>query len=396
MTLEEKEQLTFDIFTLAEVPPDEDAIESFLEELEDPVFATQARRWVMEYQANEVFAHTNGSLDSRFVYPDAIMALKPTIGFDLLWHWIKERHRIWLARMNNEPAPWTDDPNIATYKYCNVIRDLDTESLTCQKIANSGPSLISFPEQALRTLAFKQFNWTPTFEAWENGLKTKLCIANFDIARLEELTPRGKHYSAAYNISPPNASNIVKAGLPPNTSPVRYHLWVVEQMHKKGIFEKIGDTKDLGQVYRILIKQPRINTLKGSQMTMDLNYGPWLKHSIWEFCICGPGAVDGITKCFHNPQGYSPEYITRLVTEGQDECSLIAVGAPAPKFNGYPLYPMAIQNAFCDNGKHTRLAAPQLEVLLKKPSKKPKERYYVEDGEHKPFKEEQLLPWFYQ
>jgi len=157
----------------------------------------------------------------------------------------------------------------------------------------------------------------------------------------------------------------------------------------------LAGTKDLGQVYRILIKQSRIKEFKGSQLAMDLNYGGWLKHSIWDFCIAGEGAVRGVLKSFLNPRGYSAEYIIRLTTELQDECCQIAMGRPAPRINGFPLYPMAGQNCYCELDKFTRFACPALNVRVKKPGVSVKAKYSPMPGERRDLKEP-LLPWFYQ
>lgn len=39
-----------------------------------------------------------------------------------LVYWIKERESIRLKRLNEEPKPWTDDPILQAYRFCNVRR----------------------------------------------------------------------------------------------------------------------------------------------------------------------------------------------------------------------------------------------------------------------------------
>lgn len=40
-----------------------------------------------------------------------------------------ERHKVYLKRFHKElPPPWTDDPVIANYRFCNIYRELDTVS----------------------------------------------------------------------------------------------------------------------------------------------------------------------------------------------------------------------------------------------------------------------------
>jgi hypothetical protein len=50
------------------------------------------------------------------------MSLNPTP----LFYWINERHRIWWNKdLMNGPKPWTQDPILQRYRFCNVFRELD-------------------------------------------------------------------------------------------------------------------------------------------------------------------------------------------------------------------------------------------------------------------------------
>ena len=42
---------------------------------------------------------------------------------------IKERHAIYLRRQAGQPKPWTDDPILQRYRFCNVYRELDTVTI---------------------------------------------------------------------------------------------------------------------------------------------------------------------------------------------------------------------------------------------------------------------------
>ncbi len=43
-----------------------------------------------------------------------------------LFEWIRKRHTIWWRRQQGYPKPWTDDPILQQYRFCNVYRELDT------------------------------------------------------------------------------------------------------------------------------------------------------------------------------------------------------------------------------------------------------------------------------
>jgi hypothetical protein len=42
-----------------------------------------------------------------------------------LWSWIREREAIRVKKESGLPPPWTDDPILATYRFCNVRREDD-------------------------------------------------------------------------------------------------------------------------------------------------------------------------------------------------------------------------------------------------------------------------------
>jgi len=65
---------------------------------------------------------------SSVAYPPEILALQPTVGFDRLRYWTKERDAIYTARREGKPSPWTTDHILRAYKFTNVFRELDRES----------------------------------------------------------------------------------------------------------------------------------------------------------------------------------------------------------------------------------------------------------------------------
>ena len=48
--------------------------------------------------------------------------------YDLYWYFAYERQNIFLKKLNNEKAPWTNDQILQTYKFCNSYRVNDRVS----------------------------------------------------------------------------------------------------------------------------------------------------------------------------------------------------------------------------------------------------------------------------
>jgi len=44
---------------------------------------------------------------------------------EALFAWITERHAIYEAKNAGYPKPWTEDPILRAYRFCNVYRELD-------------------------------------------------------------------------------------------------------------------------------------------------------------------------------------------------------------------------------------------------------------------------------
>ena len=45
---------------------------------------------------------------------------QPTPAFRSYWHFIRERHRIYLARLAGKAAPWTGDAVLGRYRFKNT------------------------------------------------------------------------------------------------------------------------------------------------------------------------------------------------------------------------------------------------------------------------------------
>jgi hypothetical protein len=62
-------------------------------------------------------------------------SVRPQI-YDTYWKFAGERHAILLRRLAGETPPWTDDPVLGAYKFCNTYRAADRIT---QYIIRTGP-----------------------------------------------------------------------------------------------------------------------------------------------------------------------------------------------------------------------------------------------------------------
>jgi hypothetical protein len=121
--------------------------------------------------------------------------------------------------------------------------------------------------------------------------------------------------------------------------------------------DRIRQAGSLAAVYEMLLRYPGLGGFLAFQYAIDLNYSKLLDFEESDFVIAGPGALDGIAKCFSDTGGLSPEEIINRVADDQDR-SFSRLGIAFPGLQGRPLQPIDCQNLFCEISKYARVAHP--------------------------------------
>jgi hypothetical protein len=282
--------------------------------------------------------------------------VETTTVYDSLWHFAAERQSVLMRRLDGMPPPWTQDPIIQEFKFTNVYRISDRVSqFLVKNVQYSGSQK---PEDVVfRTILFKIFN---RIETWKL-LEEKLGELRWHTADLESIASildnalaRGDRiYSAAYIMPPPQLGKVRKH---------RNHLQLIHCMMKNGIVSRIMESKTLEQVYETLLSYPSFGPFLAYQMAIDLNYSSILNFSEMDFVVAGPGAVDGISKCFLKKGGMSNEQIIDWVMLRADS-EFDARKIYFDRLNGRPLQLIDWQNIFCEIGKYARIAHPEFTGL---------------------------------
>jgi hypothetical protein len=118
----------------------------------------------------------------------------------------------------------------------------------------------------------------------------------------------------------------------------------------------------LREVYEQLARYPGIGPFLAFQYTIDLNYSELLTHAESDFVVAGPGALDGIAKCFTNTGNLSAEDVIHWVCD-QQERAFDAAGLNFQTLYGRRLQPVDCQNLFCEISKYARVAYPDVRGL---------------------------------
>src|SRR3546814_19136407 len=72
-------------------------------------------------------------------------------------------------------------------------------------------------------------------------------------------------------------------------------------------------------LYELLVSVESFGPFLAFQLTIDLNYSSALNFDEAEFVVPGPGALDGISKCFEDLGGLSPTDVIMAMTHIQEE-----------------------------------------------------------------------------
>ena len=281
---------------------------------------------------------------------------KTTAVYDSYWRFATERQRVFYRRALGSPWPWTDNPVMAVYKFTNAYRASDRVSqYLIRKVIYRDDLPNSIDEIVFRILLFKLFNKIETWERLEQAFGP-ISFADYRFDRYDKILTKamaGGHrvYSAAY-IMPPGSSAFGCKTKHQN------HLKLLEMMMAQELPEKLASARTMQKGFELLRGYPTIGDFLAYQFVTDVNYSEVTDFSEMDFVIPGPGARDGLRKCFADTGGLSDAELIRLMADRQEqECERL--GLEFPSLWGRPLQLIDCQNLFCEIDKYARVAHPE-------------------------------------
>ncbi|MGW1532540.1 nucleotide kinase domain-containing protein [Streptomyces aureus] len=279
--------------------------------------------------------------------------LQPTPVFDTYWRFAAARQAVYEARLEGREQPWTDDPILARHRFTNCYRAADRVSqFLLTDVIYSGPQ--AWEDVFFRTLLFKLFNKESTWRLLSRELGEvrwdSYTFAAYDRV-LSAAFARGERlYSAAYIVPPPQLGEGRKH---------RNHLRLLEMMMTSGAPGRVARAATMKEAYKVLLGYPALGPFLAYQFTIDLNYAPQLAFSEMDFVVPGPGARDGIRKCFGPAADGIEADVIRYMAASQDE-HFTRLGLPFAGLKGRPLQLIDCQNLFCEVDKYARVAHPDI------------------------------------
>lgn len=293
----------------------------------------------------------SAGVTSRHLAPAATTAV-----YDSYWRFAAERQLVFFRRLSGAPAPWTDNPVLRTFKFTNAYRASDRVSQYLIRRVIYREDLPSRPSEIVfRILLFKLFNRIETWELLERELGPiayeTYRFSDYDRVLAGAMANKTRIYSAAY-IMPPGGGAFGHPAKHQN------HLKLLERMMDDDLATKLADARTMQAGFALLRDYPTIGDFLAYQYITDINYSDVTDFSEMEFVIPGPGARDGLRKCFADPGGLSDPELIRLMADRQEtECARL--GLEFPSLWGRPLQLIDCQNLFCEVDKYARVAHPE-------------------------------------
>lgn len=280
---------------------------------------------------------------------------RPSTLYPVLWQFAFERQRMYLRRLLGMPQPWSSDPVLTSYRFTNAFRAADRVSQHLIRLAYADREA-SRDTLFLRTILFKVFNRIDTWQALVQSLGLPVA-ERFDYVACDDFLTRRRNtapiYSAAYIMPSGPGSRIPKH---------RMHLRLIRDMLADGLPAKLEETRSLRHAYQLLRAWPTLGPFLAFQYAVDLNYTSLTSHLEQDFVVAGPGALDGLAKCFESTGELTPAETIVWLTERQD-AEFQRYELPFSDLWGRPLQPVDVQNLLCEVSKYTRVAHPSVKGL---------------------------------
>lgn len=284
--------------------------------------------------------------------------IRTTSVYDIYWYFASERQNIFYNRILRKEAPWTNDRIIDKYKFTNAYRVLDRVSqyLISNIINPDNESDLSCEDRIFRILLYKIFNKIETWQLLNNSLGEiswkKYSFQEYDKILSTAFSKKVTIYSAAY---------IMASGRSTFSCDRKHqnHLILLEHMMRNDFTSKVISSKSMDNLYKLLKSYPLIGPFLAYQYATDINYSSLTDFSERDFVVAGPGARDGITKCFTDIGSYSYEDIIHVMMDNQND-EFERLGLNFKNLFGRPLQLIDCQNLFCEVGKYARISHPHI------------------------------------
>lgn len=280
---------------------------------------------------------------------------------ELFVHWITERYKIHLKKdVFHEERPWTTDPILDNYRFTNVRREQDRQSIyLIDNIVNNDN--LTLEEKVINCIMFRCWNVWESMKLlggpWKkesllNG--SALLTARTVYTQISQDEPRHGWFTKVFFTSG------VKLGMKNLLGVKNFVLgvfdiaqWVISH----DIANKVLQSESQLEAFNILKSIPGIANFLGYQIFVDCTYIPEFQFSENEFTIAGPGCKKGLNRLFMNCDGMTSEesvfWLRDNLTTIAPQLDPKTLMVDLPEEERF-LSVMSLENCLCEFSKYHR------------------------------------------
>ena len=269
---------------------------------------------------------------------------------DRYCYWQTERESI---RIKKESAvlspPWTDDPILQEFKFCQVFREDDRTTRWFR--THIREPMRNEEDVLMATIIFR----------WFNLIETGRTLIDHDLLRkwngkkaIYEITKQPKWITGAYIIKTPNGMDKV-TGVAECVS----HIWTARESILSRLHENLAKGESsLEATWLILRDYPYMGPFMAYEVVTDLRHTYLLENAndIMTWANAGPGAMRGLNRLTGRPLDYSRKSHP-WCKEMQDLFKQVKkILAPSIIFRNGANYEMReIEGGLCEFDKYSRI-----------------------------------------
>lgn len=293
----------------------------------------------------------------KFSFEAMIIVVKKlpvaTYVLDTYWKFAAERQEVFFNRIAGK-AVLTSAPILLKYKFTNAYRAADRVSqYLISNVIYKGDQR---PDELLfRIVLFKLFNKIETWQLLQDELDT-VTWSGYSFNQYSRILHQAlqggeRIYSGAYMM--PSGNNFFG-----HARKHENHLKLIEQMMRTRLADRISEAESFEAVYQLFLSFPLIGPFLAYQYATDINYSNLTDFSEMDFVMPGPGAKDGIRKCFKSLGDYTEANTIRYVADRQEQ-EFKRLGIDFKTLWGRPLQLIDCQSLFCETDKYARVVHPE-------------------------------------
>ena len=261
------------------------------------------------------------------------MSIYPKTDFN---NYMIERHSIYERRAEGQPYPWTDDPILNEYSFCNVYRELDRVTIWIRE--NWREPYADHPNLPFAMAMARQINWPDTLE--EIGFPEHWNPERIKAIMQGRMNRKEKVYTGAYMLTGTLGGTKVEQTIDKILTPLY-------EMPPRIISSSLEET------WKRYLPYPGFSGFMAYEVVTDLRHTKHLENAedIMTWANPGPGAKRGLNRIHGRPLNHTQP--RRHFINEMKELLYLCNMAPLP------LEMRDIEHCLCEFDKYERVRLGQ-------------------------------------